>query len=81
MEKKIADGLNLKIGDQIVVNVLTAAFRPPSATPARVDWQSLGMNFVLVFSPNAFKGAPHTHVATLTETHPNPAATPGSSNR
>jgi putative ABC transport system permease protein len=34
-----------------------------------VDWQSLGINFVLVFSPNAFRGAPHTHVATLTEPH------------
>lgn len=32
-----------------------------------IDWQGLGINFVLVFSPNAFKGAPHTHVATLTE--------------
>ena len=35
-----------------------------------VDWQSLGINFVLVFSPNAFKGAPHTHIATLTESPP-----------
>jgi putative ABC transport system permease protein len=30
-----------------------------------VDWQSLGINFVLVFSPNAFRGAPHTYIATL----------------
>ena len=43
-----------------------------ATSPARianlrtVDWQSLGINFVLVFSPNAFKGAPHTHIATLT---------------
>jgi len=32
-----------------------------------IDWQGLGINFVLVFSPNAFRGAPHTHVATLSE--------------
>ena len=38
-----------------------------------IDWQGLGINFVLVFSPNAFKGAPHTHIATLTETHPDAA--------
>ena len=38
-----------------------------------VDWQGLGINFVLVFSPNAFKGAPHSHVATLSEAHPDPA--------
>jgi putative ABC transport system permease protein len=31
-----------------------------------VDWQSLGINFVLVFSPGAFAGAPHTDIATLT---------------
>ena len=30
-----------------------------------VDWQSLGLNFVLVFSPGAFRGAPLTHVATV----------------
>ena len=42
-----------------------------------VDWQSLGINFVLVFSPNAFRGAPHTHIATLTEAHPDPAGDAG----
>jgi putative ABC transport system permease protein len=31
-----------------------------------VDWQSLGINFVLVYSPHAFDGAPLTHLATLT---------------
>ncbi len=31
-----------------------------------VDWQTLGINFVLVYSPNTFRGAPHTHIATLT---------------
>ena len=31
-----------------------------------LDWQSLGINFVMVFSPNSFRGAPHTDIATLT---------------
>jgi putative ABC transport system permease protein len=31
-----------------------------------VDWQSLSINFVMVFSPNSFRGAPHTRLATLT---------------
>jgi len=72
MEKKIADGLKLKIGDQIIVNVLGRDIPATISNLRTVDWQSLGMNFVLVFSPNAFKGAPPTHVATLTETHPDP---------
>ena len=70
IEKKIADGLKLKLGDEIVVNVLGRDIPARIGNMRTVDWQSLGINFVLVFSPNAFRGAPHTHVATLTETHP-----------
>ncbi|MBR1247363.1 FtsX-like permease family protein [Bradyrhizobium sp. AUGA SZCCT0169] len=73
MEKKIADGMRLKIGDEIVVNVLGRDIPAKIANLRNVDWQGLGINFVLVFSPNAFKGAPHTHVATLSEAHPDPA--------
>ncbi len=73
MEKKIADGLKLKIGDEIVVNVLGRDIPAKIANLRNIDWQGLGINFVLVFSPNAFKGAPLTHVATLTEAHPDPA--------
>jgi putative ABC transport system permease protein len=72
-EKKLADGLGLKIGDEVVVNVLGRDISATIGNMRTVDWQSLGINFVLVFSPNAFKGAPHTHIATLTETHPDPA--------
>ena len=70
MEKKIADGLKLKIGDELVVNVLGRDIPAKISNLRTVDWQSLGINLVLVFSSNAFKGAPHTHVATLTEAHP-----------
>jgi putative ABC transport system permease protein len=71
IEKKIADGLRLKLGDEIVVNVLGRDIHAHIGNMRNIDWQGLGINFVLVFSPNAFKGAPHSHVATLTETHPN----------
>ena len=67
IEKRIADGLGLKLGDDIVVNVLGRDIAARIGNMRTIDWQGLGINFVLVFSPNAFKGAPHTHVATLTE--------------
>jgi putative ABC transport system permease protein len=73
MEKKIADGLGLKIGDEIVVNVLGRDIPATIGNLRAVDWQGLGINFVLVFSPEAFKGAPHSHIATLTESHPDAA--------
>jgi putative ABC transport system permease protein len=66
IEKKIAEGLDLKIGDEIVVNVLGRNISAKIGNMRNIDWQGMGINFVLVFSPNAFRGAPHTHVATLT---------------
>jgi putative ABC transport system permease protein len=65
-EKKIADGLNLKIGDPVVINVLGRNIAARIANLRTVQWENLGINFVLVFSPNAFAGAPHTDIATLT---------------
>jgi putative ABC transport system permease protein len=65
-EKRIADGIGLKVGDPVTVNVLGRNLVATVANLRTVDWQSLGINFVLVFSPNTFKSAPHTHIATLT---------------
>jgi len=66
LEKQTADGLGLRLGDDITVNVLGRNFTSRIANLRSVDWQSLGINFVLVFSPGAFAGAPHTEIATLT---------------
>ena len=65
-EKKIADGLNLKVGDPVTVNVLGRNIEARIGNLRSVHWENLGINFVLVFSPNAFAGAPHTDIATLT---------------
>jgi putative ABC transport system permease protein len=65
-EKRIADGLGLKLGEQVTVNVLGRNLTATVANLRTVDWQSLGINFVMVFSPGTFRGAPHTHIATLT---------------
>src|SRR5206468_4428355 len=65
-EKRIADGLGLKLGDPVTVNVLGRNLTATVANLRTVDWQSLGMNFVMVFSPDSFRGAPHTDIATLT---------------
>jgi putative ABC transport system permease protein len=65
-EKRIANGLGLKLGDPVTVNVLGRNITTRIANMRTVDWESLGINFVMVFSPHAFDGAPHTHLATLT---------------
>ncbi len=66
LENRTAADLNLKIGDTVTVNVLGRNVTARIANLRAVDWQSLGINFVLVFSPGTFGGAPHTDIATLT---------------
>jgi putative ABC transport system permease protein len=73
-ENKIAEGLGLKIGDPVVVNVLGRNITATLANLRAVEWQSLGINFVMVFSPGSFRGAPHTHIATFANAGTNGAA-------
>jgi putative ABC transport system permease protein len=65
-EKRVADGLGLKVGDAVTVNVLGRPVTARVANLRALDWQSLGINFVMVFSSATFRNAPHTDIATVT---------------
>ena len=62
---EIANGIGVKIGDEITVNVLGREITAKVANLRQVNWRSLGINFVMVFSPNTLKGAPHSHIVTV----------------
>ncbi|MGB7036413.1 MAG: FtsX-like permease family protein, partial [Xanthobacteraceae bacterium] len=66
LESRTAQNLNLKIGDTVTVNVLGRDITARIANLRAVDWESLGINFVLVYSPGSFAGAPYSDIATLT---------------
>ncbi|MEK1862384.1 ABC transporter permease [Rhizobium leguminosarum] len=68
-----AHELGLKIGDKVTVNVLGRNITAKIANLRRVEWESLSINFVMVFSPNTFRGAPHAWLATLTDPSSTPA--------
>lgn len=57
--------IGLKIGDTVTVNVLGRDITARIASFRQVEWETMGINFVMVFSPNAFAGAPHSWLATL----------------
>jgi putative ABC transport system permease protein len=61
-----AGELNLAIGDEVTVNVLGRNITAEVANFRDVQWETLGINFVFVFSPNTFAGAPHSYLSTLT---------------
>lgn len=64
-EGELAKLLGLKLGDTVTVNVLGRNLTARIANLREVHWESLAINFVLVFSPNALRGAPHNLMATL----------------
>ncbi len=64
-EADIADAFSLEIDDTVTVNVLGRAITARLANTRELEWESLAINFVMVFSPNTFAGAPHAHLATL----------------
>jgi putative ABC transport system permease protein len=57
--------IGLEIGDTVTVNVLGRNVTARIASFREVQWESMGINFVMVFSPNTFAGAPHSWLATL----------------
>lgn len=58
--------LGLQLGDTVTINVLGRNISAKIASFRQVQWETLAMNFVMVFSPNTFAGAPATWLATLT---------------
>jgi putative ABC transport system permease protein len=64
-EAERARELNLAIGDELTVNVLGREITARIANLREVEWETLGINFFMVFSPNTFAGAPYQYLATL----------------
>jgi len=65
LDEDIARGFGLEIGDTLAVNVLGRDLAATVANTRRIDWTSLGINFVMVFSPGLISSAPHTELATV----------------
>jgi len=64
-EVEIAKALGLGIGDTVTVNVLGRNITARIANLREVHWESLAINFVMVFSPNTLEAAPHNVLATI----------------
>lgn len=74
LEARVAAGLGLSLGDEIGVNVLGREITARVANLRRVEWRSFGINFVMVFSPDAFAEAPYSEIFTVAFDDRNDAA-------
>ncbi len=65
VDVRLEEVLGLKLGDRITVSLLGVERSATIASFRRIDWDSMGFNYVLVFSPNAIADAPHNLAATI----------------
>jgi putative ABC transport system permease protein len=65
LDQGTAEAFGLKIGDTITVNLLGRDIVGRIANLRAVDWSSLSINFVMVFSPGLMESAPQTNIATV----------------
>lgn len=66
VEERVAKGLGLGLGDTVTVNVLGREITARVASLRQVNWLSLAINYVFVFSPGSLDGLPLTYLATAT---------------
>ncbi|MDF0596563.1 ABC transporter permease [Psychromarinibacter halotolerans] len=57
--------MGLQLGDTITVNVLGRDVTATITSFREVDFSNAGMGFVLSMNPDALRGAPHSHIATI----------------
>ncbi len=63
LDAEIAKGLGVGLGDRITMNVMGRNVSAVISSLRRLEWSSMGINFVFVFSPNTFTGAPFMQLA------------------
>ena len=66
MDAEVGEALGLKVGDSITVSVLGVDLPATIASFREINWDSLGFNFALVYSPGLIESAPHSSMATVT---------------
>jgi putative ABC transport system permease protein len=67
-DEALAKSFGLGIGDTITVNVLGRDIEARISSLRRIEWTTLAINFVFVYSPGTLDRAPHTFLATVKST-------------
>jgi len=64
ISKQMADSMDIAIDDTITVNILSRNFTLPVSSIRSFNWESFGINYVMMLDPKTLKSAPFTYVAT-----------------
>ncbi len=65
VDESLAKVLKLHLGDRLTISLLGVERSATITSFRRIDWDSFGFNYVLVFSRDAIADAPHNLAATI----------------
>jgi len=65
VDAELAKAAGLDVGDYLTIGILGVERTARIASLREIDWESMGFNFLLVFSRNAISDAPHNLSATI----------------
>ena len=65
LDREAARILKLNVGDTLTVSILGREIEARIASLRQVNWDTMGFNYVLVFSPNTLASAPHSLTSTI----------------
>ena len=58
--------LGIGVGNTLTVSVLGREIKARVASLRKVNWDTMGFNYIMVFTPDTLRSAPHTVAATVT---------------
>ncbi len=65
LDAEVAEGFDVAIGDTLTINLLGRNVSGRISNLRHIDWGTMGINFIMVFSPGLLETAPQTHIATV----------------
>lgn len=65
IDVEAARAVGLTVGDRITIAILGREIEARIASLREINWDTMGFNFVLVFSPGVLESAPHSFMATI----------------
>ena len=60
-----ARALGIKVGDTLTISVLGVEIVAEIASLREINWDTLGFNFAMIYSPGVLEAAPHSFMATI----------------
>ena len=65
LDAEAARAVGLTVGDSMTVSILGREIDATIGSLREINWDTMGFNFVIVFSPGVLESAPHSFMATL----------------